>query len=187
MKYLITGLGNPGAEYADTRHNIGFMVIDFIAQQNNLSFTAGRFGHTCLWKHKSRQIVLLKPDTYMNLSGKSVQYWLQQEKVGLENLLVITDDLALPFGTVRLRGKGSDGGHNGLKSIQTVLGRNDYPRLRFGIGSDFPKGRQVDYVLSEWNSDEKSRLPERLMLCADLVASFCSIGLSYTMSNFNNK
>lgn len=123
----------------------------------------------------------------MNLSGKSIQYWLQIEKIPIENLLVITDDLSLPYGTIRLRGKGSDGGHNGLKSIQAVLGRTDYARLRFGIGNGFAKGHQVDYVLSEWNSDEKSKLPERLMLCSDLVASFCTIGIAHTMSHFNNK
>lgn len=123
----------------------------------------------------------------MNLSGKSVNYWLQQEKVAFENMLVVTDDLALPFGTIRLRGKGSDGGHNGLKSIQAVTGRSDYARLRFGIGSDFAKGRQVDYVLSNWSRDEESKMPERLSLCSDLVSSFCSIGLAFTMNNFNNK
>jgi PTH1 family peptidyl-tRNA hydrolase len=187
MKYLITGLGNPGSEYANTRHNIGFQVLDYIATQNQLVFKAERFGHITVWKHKSRQIVLLKPDTYMNLSGKAIHYWLQQEKVSKENLLVITDDLALPFGTIRLRGKGSDGGHNGLKSTQTTLGSIDYARLRFGIGSNFAKGHQADYVLSEWNEDEKSKLPERLSLCTDLVSAFCTIGIAHTMSQFNNK
>ena len=187
MKYLVTGLGNPGDEYAFTRHNIGFMVLDAIARRENLSFTSVKHGWTCTWKHKGRQIILLKPNTYMNLSGKAVQYWLQQEKIPIENLLVITDDLALPFGSIRLRGKGSDGGHNGLKSIQATLNRTGYARLRFGIGNEFNKGHQVNYVLSPWSADESDKLPERLQLCSDLVGSFASIGIAHTMSAFNNK
>lgn len=187
MKYLITGLGNPGDEYAFTRHNIGFMVLDSIARRENLNFEPVKHGWLCTWKHKGRQIILLKPNTYMNLSGKAVQYWLQQEKIPIENLLVITDDLALPFGTIRLRGKGSDGGHNGLKSIQTTLNRSDYARLRFGIGNEFNKGHQINYVLSNWDSGESEKLKERTEKCADLVGSFASIGLAHTMSAFNNK
>lgn len=187
MKYLITGLGNPGSEYAFTRHNIGFMVLDEIAKRENLSFESVKHGWTSTWKYKGRQIILLKPNTYMNLSGKAVQYWLQQEKISIENLLVITDDLALPFGTIRLRGKGSDGGHNGLKSIQATLNRSDYARLRFGIGSEFNKGQQVNYVLAPWSDDETSKLKERLETCSNLVGSFCTIGLAHTMTSYNNK
>jgi PTH1 family peptidyl-tRNA hydrolase len=187
MKYLITGLGNPGAEYDNTRHNIGFSALDKIAADENLQFETVRHGWSATLKHKGRTIILLKPNTYMNLSGKAIQYWLQAEKIPIENLLVITDDLALPFGTIRIRGKGSDGGHNGLKSIQETLGRNDYARLRFGIGSEFNKGHQINYVLSQWSNDENAALPERLQKCADSVKCFATIGIAFTMSNFNNK
>jgi PTH1 family peptidyl-tRNA hydrolase len=187
MKYLIAGLGNPGAEYENTRHNIGFRVLDKLAAQEQISFESARHGHLATLKHKGRIILLLKPNTYMNLSGKAIQYWLQAEKIPIENLLVITDDLALPFGTLRLRGKGSDGGHNGLKHIQQTLNRSDYARLRFGIGAEFNKGHQVDYVLSPWNADEAARLPERLETCSQLIKSFATAGLANTMNLFNNK
>jgi PTH1 family peptidyl-tRNA hydrolase len=187
MKYLITGLGNPGNEYENTRHNIGFSVLDYLANQENLIFESARHGLTTTFKFKGRSLILLKPNTYMNLSGKAIQYWLQAEKIPIENLLVITDDLALPFGTIRIRAKGSDGGHNGLKSIQEILNRTDYARLRFGIGSEFNKGSQVNYVLSQWSSDENSALPERLQKCTDAVKSFATVDMGFTMSNFNNK
>jgi PTH1 family peptidyl-tRNA hydrolase len=187
MKYLITGLGNPGNEYENTRHNIGFSVLDYLANQENLIFESARHGLTTTFKFKGRSLILLKPNTYMNLSGKAIQYWLQAEKIPIENLLVITDDLALPFGTIRIRAKGSDGGHNGLKSIQEILNRSDYARLRFGIGSEFNKGSQVNYVLSQWSSDENSALPERLQKCTDAVKSFATVDMGFTMSNFNNK
>lgn len=187
MKYLITGLGNPGSEYEFTRHNVGFLALDEIAKKEGLHFETCKHGWQCIWKYKGRQIILLKPNTYMNLSGKAVQYWLQQEKIPMENLLVITDDLALPFGTIRLRAKGSDGGHNGLKSIQETLNRTDYARLRFGIGSEFNKGQQVNYVLAPWASEETIALPERLEMCSRLVGSFASIGVAHTMTAFNNK
>ena len=187
MKYLITGLGNPGNEYENTRHNIGFSVLDHLANQENLIFESARHGLTTTFKFKGRSLILLKPNTYMNLSGKAIQYWLQAEKIPIENLLVITDDLALPFGTIRIRAKGSDGGHNGLKSIQEILNRTDYARLRFGIGSEFNKGSQVNYVLSQWSSDENSALPERLQKCTDAVKSFATVEMGFTMSNFNNK
>jgi peptidyl-tRNA hydrolase, PTH1 family len=187
MKYLITGLGNPGAEYESTRHNVGFLALDEIAKREGLQFESCKHGWKCNWKYKGRQIILLKPNTYMNLSGKAVQYWLQQEKIPMENSLVITDDLALPFGTIRLRAKGSDGGHNGLKSIQETLNRADYARLRFGIGSEFHKGQQVNYVLAPWSNEETSALPERLEMCARLVGSFATIGVAHTMTAFNNK
>ena len=187
MKYLITGLGNPGSEYENTRHNIGFSVLDYLAQKEGLAFEQVRHGSLAQYKYKGRTIFLLKPNTYMNLSGKAVQYWLQQEKIPFENLLVITDDLALPFGTIRLRGKGSDGGHNGLKNIQLITNRSDYARLRFGIGSEFNKGNQVNYVLDQWDADESQKLSERIEKCTDLIRSFSTIGLSHTMTAFNNK
>ena len=153
MKYLIVGLGNIGAEYAETRHNIGFKVADALAAEAGAVFATGRYGSVAEFRHKGRTFVLLKPSTYMNLSGKAVSYWLKAEKIPQENLLVVVDDIALPFGTIRIRAKGSDGGHNGLKSIAELLGNSDYARLRFGIGGDFPKGFQVDYVLGEWTPD----------------------------------
>jgi len=187
MKYLITGLGNPGTEYQNTRHNIGFKILDHLASQESLQFEAAKHGSIALFKFKARTLLLLKPNTFMNLSGKAVQYWLQQEKIPFENQLVLTDDLALPFGTLRLRGKGSDGGHNGLKSIHEVTSRTDYPRLRFGIGAEFGKGHQVNYVLSPWSSAEDKQLPERLDKCVELVKSFATIGISHAMAAFNNK
>ncbi len=156
MKYLIVGLGNIGAEYAETRHNIGFKVLDAFAEASNAVFGAGRYGAVCETKYKGRTFVLLKPSTYMNLSGKAVSYWMQAGKIEPENLLVVVDDIALPFGTLRLRARGSDGGHNGLKNIALMLGSENYARLRFGVGGDFPRGHQVDYVLGEWTDQERS-------------------------------
>lgn len=187
MKYLIAGLGNIGSEYENTRHNIGFRILDAFAKASNIVFGPDRYGDIAIAKHKGRSLVLLKPSTYMNLSGKAVSYWLQKEKIPLENLLVITDDLALPFGSLRLKKKGSDGGHNGLKSIQELLGTTDYPRLRFGIGDEFSKGHQVNYVLGEWNPEEAINLPERLSTCCDIIHSFVAIGADRTMSSFNGK
>lgn len=187
MKYLIVGLGNPGSEYENTRHNIGFSILDQLAADEQVAFDSVRYGWMGTLRHKGRTLLLLKPNTYMNLSGKAVQYWLQAEKVPMDNLLVLTDDLALPFGTLRLRGKGSDGGHNGLKHIQEVLQRNDYARLRFGIGAEFSKGHQVNYVLAPWNAEEQERLKERLGMCADLIKSFAAVGLAHTMNQYNNK
>ena len=187
MKYLIVGLGNIGSEYAETRHNIGFMVVDEIAQQQQIRFSSGRYAFEANFKYKGRQIHLIKPTTYMNLSGKAVNYWLQQLKIPTSNLLVVTDDIALPFGTLRMRGKGSDGGHNGLKDINAVLGHNNYPRLRFGVGNDFAKGRQADYVLSNWDSEQESLMSERIDQAEKMCLSFGAIGLAQTMSNFNGK
>jgi len=187
MKYLIVGLGNIGAEYADTRHNIGFRVLDALAEASDTVFTAGRYGSTATIKHKGRTLILLKPSTYMNLSGKAVRYWLDAEKIDIANLLVIVDDIALPFGTLRMRPKGSDGGHNGLKNINELLGRNDYARIRFGIGGNFARGQQVDYVLGTWTDDERQALPERLKLFGDAVLSFATIGGERTQNLFNNK
>lgn len=186
-KFLIAGLGNIGAEYANTRHNIGFKVLDYLAKKEGLTFQTVKLGDVSEFKIKGRQLFLLKPNTYMNLSGKAVQYWLQKENIPKENLLVITDDLNLSFGTIRIKSKGSDGGHNGLKNIQAVLNTVDYPRFRFGISDDFKKGRQVDYVLGEWNEEEKSKLPERLDLACEIISSFALAGISETMNKFNGK
>ena len=186
MKYLIVGLGNPGAEYEETRHNIGFKVVDAIAQSRGATFAPNRLGEVSTFRFKARNFVLLKPSTFMNLSGKAVRYWMDAENVPLENLLVVTDDLSLPFGTLRMRAKGSDGGHNGLKDIQAVLNSTQYPRLRFGIGDAFSRGSQVDYVLGNWNAEERKALPERLERCVECAWSFATAGLARTMNAFNN-
>jgi len=185
MKYLIVGLGNIGAEYDNTRHNIGFDVIDLLAKEKDLSFTEGGNGLTTTYKHKGRTFILLKPTTYMNLSGKAVNYWLQKEKIKRENLLVVVDDLNLSFGTVRIFGKGSDGGHNGLKDIGKVLGTNKYARVRFGIGNPAQKGQHVNHVLGEWSSEQQNDLPKLMKKAAGMVKSFGTIGLSFTMKQFN--
>ncbi len=187
MKYLIVGLGNIGAEYADTRHNIGFKVLDALAEASNLTFTAGRYGSTATLRYKGRTLILLKPSTYMNLSGKAVRYWLDAEKIDRENLLVVVDDIALPFGTLRMRPKGSAGGHNGLKNICEMLGTEEYARIRFGIGGNFARGQQVDYVLGHWTDEERKALPERLKLFGEAILSFATIGAAQTQNLFNNK
>ena len=184
---MIVGLGNIGAEYVETRHNIGFKVVDAVAKEAGAVFTAGRYGAVAEVKYKGRAFLLLKPSTYMNLSGKAVAYWLKTEKITLENLFVVVDDIALPFGTLRIRAKGSDGGHNGLKNIAELLQTQQYARLRFGIGGDFPRGFQVDYVLGTWTDDEQKALPERIELARQVVLSFGTAGLERTMNTFNNK
>ncbi|ESU23752.1 pth protein [Flavobacterium enshiense DK69] len=186
-KFLIVGLGNIGAEYVNTRHNIGFKVVDHLAKQESVSFETVKLGTLAECKIKGRTLLLLKPNTYMNLSGKALQYWMEKEKIAKENVLVITDDLNLPFGTIRIKPKGSDGGHNGLKSIQQTLNSADYPRFRFGISDEFKKGKQVDYVLGEWDDHEKAALPERLDMATEAVKSFVLAGLGNTMSDFNGK
>ncbi len=185
MKYLIVGLGNPGEKYANTRHNIGFQVLDAMGVASNSFFEECRHGWMAQTTHKGRQLLLLKPNTFMNLSGKAVAYWMQQEKIRLENLFIITDDLAIPFGKIRIRAKGSDGGHNGLKDIQRVLGTPKYPRLRFGVGADFNKGQQVDYVLGTWNSEEQETITELTKKAADAAFSFTFHGIANTMNQFN--
>ena len=182
MKYLITGLGNIGAEYQDTRHNIGFSAVDFLCRQLEGSWRNDSFGELAEVKFKGRILILLKPNTYMNLSGKAVRYWLQKEKIPVENSLVLCDDLNLVFGKQRLRAKGSDGGHNGLKSIQEVLGTDAYPRLRLGIGNNFAKGRQVDFVLGKWSPEEATALPALLEKVSDTIKAFVSIGLERAMN-----
>ena len=187
MKYLIVGLGNPGIEYENTRHNVGFRVLDKVAGELAATFELDRAAFVSYAKYKGRTLVLIKPITFMNLSGKAVNYWMQKEGVSIENVLVITDDLALPFGKLRMKGSGSDGGHNGLKDIQATLGTNAYSRLRFGVGSNFPKGRQSDYVLGKWEKEEELALPERLLTANSFVLSFCTAGLQLTMTAWNGK
>ncbi len=187
VKYLIAGLGNIGAEYAGTRHNIGFTVLDALAEASNTVFKPSRYGSVAEVKHKGRTLVLLKPSTYMNLSGKAVRYWLDKEKIEPSGMLVVLDDLALPMGALRLRANGSDGGHNGLRSIDACLGTNKYPRLRCGIGSDFPQGFQVDHVLGEWTADEKEKLTQQIDTAVEAIRSFGTQGIERTMNTFNKK
>jgi len=187
MKYLIVGLGNIGPDYEETRHNVGFKVVDELAQEFEASFKLDKLALRTEFKLKGRQIVVIKPTTYMNLSGKSLKYWSTIEKIPVENILVVVDDLALPFGTIRIKSKGSDGGHNGLKDIQLELQSTQYARLRFGIGNAFYSGQQIKYVLGKWDKDEAAELPLRLAKAADAIKSFCTIGLAHTMNNFNNK
>ncbi|MDT7828454.1 aminoacyl-tRNA hydrolase [Pricia sp. S334] len=184
-KFLIVGLGNIGEKYAETRHNVGFKILDALASKEELSFETARLGDVGSFKVKGRSLLCLKPSTFMNLSGKAVHYWMEQEKIPLENVLIITDDINLPFGTIRLKSKGSDGGHNGLKDIQNVLGTTKYNRFRFGVGADFGQGRQVDYVLGEWNKEERKALPERFEKANALIKSFVLAGPKITMNEFN--
>ncbi|WOD45101.1 aminoacyl-tRNA hydrolase [Hwangdonia lutea] len=186
-KFLIVGLGNIGEKYQNTRHNIGFKILDYFADKENLVFETKKLGDMATYKLKGRTFIFLKPNTYMNLSGKAVLYWLTKEKIPLENVLVITDDLNLPFGSIRLKTKGSDGGHNGLKDIQEKLNTTKYNRFRFGISDTFSKGRQVDYVLGEWTDDENKKLNERLDKSVELIKSFALAGVNNTMNTFNGK
>lgn len=186
-KILIVGLGNIGSEYKNTRHNIGFKIADYIASKHEAVFETVKHGAKAELNIKGRKIILLKPNTYMNLSGKAVHYWMQKENIAKENILIITDDLNLAFGTIRIKSKGTDGGHNGLKNIQLLLNTSDYPRFRFGISDEFKKGQQVDYVLGEWNESEKEKLPERFELAKQIVESFTLAGLNETMNQFNGK
>jgi PTH1 family peptidyl-tRNA hydrolase len=186
MKYLIAGLGNIGPDYEQTRHNIGFMVLDAFAKASNTVFEERRYGYVAEMRLRNKMLILLKPSTFMNLSGNAIRYWLQKEKIANEQLLVVVDDLALPFGTLRLKAKGSDAGHNGLRHIQALIGQ-DYPRLRFGIGNDFPRGAQVQYVLEEFSPEEKLLLPERIDMAVDMIRSFCLAGINTTMNQYNNK
>lgn len=187
MKYLIVGLGNKGEEYTETRHNIGFKVAEDIARELGAPFNTANFGWLAEGKYKGRKVLILKPDTYMNLSGNAVKFWMQKENIPLENLMIITDDLALPFGTLRMKMKGSDAGHNGLKSIQNELQTQNYPRLRFGISADFAEGRQVDYVLGKWTEEENKKLPERIGKFSKACLSFVFAGIQNTMTAFNGK
>ena len=187
MKYLVVGLGNIGAEYAETRHNIGFKVLDALAEASSTSFISSRYGDVATIRHRGHIVTLLKPSTYMNLSGKAVRYWMDQERIPRENILIISDDIALPFGTFRMRKNGSEGGHNGLKNITELLGDNQYARIRFGVGGDFPRGHQVDYVLGDFSDEENKLMPERLKLFGDAILSFASVGADRTMNSYNGK
>jgi len=187
VKYLIAGLGNIGDEYARTRHNIGFDILDALAGASNISFKDKRYGFVAEYRYRARSYWLLKPSTFVNLSGHAVRYWLRKLKLPVENLLVVVDDIALPFGTLRLRARGGDAGHNGLNHIQTILGTAGYARLRFGIGNEFHQGRQVDYVLGDWDEDEAARLPGRIEMAGEIIKSFGVIGLERTMNMYNNK
>ena len=187
MKHLIIGLGNPGEKYKNTRHNIGFRVLDNLASLSNISFSTDKLADIASLKFKGRSLMLIKPNTFMNLSGKAVNYWMQKEKIPIENLLVITDDIALPFSTIRMRTKGSDGGHNGLKDIIKTLSTTSFPRIKFGVGSGFSIGRQSDYVLGEWSDDEEIILQERIDFVVKMIQSFSTIGINRTMNDFNRR
>ncbi len=187
MKYLIVGLGNIGDEYRGTRHNIGFRVLDAFAEASNTAFTTERYGDIARTRLKNKQLILLKPSTYMNLSGNAVRYWAQKESIPTDHILVIVDDVALPFGAIRLKPSGSDAGHNGLKNIAQMLGTQDYPRLRFGIGHDYPRGGQIDYVLGHFTLDQRQQLPTRVEVACEAIKAFCLVGMDFAMCNFNNK
>ena len=187
MKYLIVGIGNKGEEYAETRHNIGFKVAEKIAEKLEVPFKSSNFGLLAEGKYKGRKVFVLKPDTYVNLSGNAVKFWMQKENIPLENILVITDDLALPFGSLRMKMKGGHGGHNGLRNIEAVLNTNLYTRLRFGIAAEFKEGQQVDYVLGQWNEAEKEKLSERIEKFSEAALSFVFAGIQNTMTGFNGK
>ncbi len=185
-KFLVVGLGNIGDEYAETRHNIGFKILDALAKKEEFTFETVKLGDVGTFKVKGRSVLCLKPSTYMNRSGKALKYWMDKENIPLENVLVITDDINLPFGTIRIKTKGSDGGHNGLKDIQLFLQGNQYNRFRFGVGADFGAGRQVEYVLGQWNEEEKEAMKERLTKSTEVVTSFVLSGITRTMNQFNN-
>ena len=187
MKFLIVGLGNIGAKYESTRHNIGFKALDFVADQSSVFFTEEKYGEISSFKYKGKKIFLLKPNTFMNLSGSAVRYWLTKLKIDVKNLLVVTDDLNLEVGNLRMKKNGSDGGHNGLKDIHQTLSSNQYPRLRIGVGNNFPKGKQIDYVLGEWTEEEHSILDQKMEIIKDMVLSFCFAGIDNTMNKYNNK
>ena len=187
MKYLIVGLGNIGSEYEGTRHNIGFRVLDALAKASNIVFEDKRYGFVTTLSVKGQQLILLKPSTYMNLSGNAVRYWMNKENIPLERVLIVVDDLALPFGTLRMKSSGSDAGHNGLKNIASVLGTQTYARLRFGIGNDFPRGGQIDFVLGRFEEEDLSKMEEKMTTANEMIKSFCLAGIQITMNQFNKK
>lgn len=187
MKYLIVGLGNIGAEYQGTRHNTGFRIADALAEDLKATFSTERYGDVANARIKNKQVVILKPSTYMNLSGNAVRYWMNKENIPVENILVLVDDIALPLGAIRIKGSGSDAGHNGLKNIAQMLGTEAYPRLRFGIGNDFPRGCQIDYVLGQFTLDERQRLPVRVATAVEAIRTYVLAGLQTAMCDFNNK
>ncbi|MEM9544535.1 MAG: aminoacyl-tRNA hydrolase [Bacteroidota bacterium] len=185
MKYLIAGLGNIGSEYEGTRHNIGFDILDHLAIENDGKWKTDTLGDICEIKHKGRTLCLLKPSTYMNRSGKAINYWMTKKKIKRDKILVVVDDIHLDLGKLRMRGKGSDGGHNGLKDIQQVLGGTNYPRLKFGVGNNFHSGQQVNYVLGKWESDEEATVQKQIKKAAEAIKSFAAIGIKFTMERFN--
>lgn len=187
MKYLIVGLGNIGDEYRGTRHNIGFRVLDAFAEASNTVFSTERYGDVASMRLKNQQLVLLKPSTYMNLSGNAVRYWKERENIDTDHILIVVDDLALPLGAIRIKPSGSDAGHNGLKNIAQMLGTNAFPRLRFGIGNDFARGGQIDFVLGQFTLDERQQLPARVDVACEAIKAFCLSGIQFAMCNFNNK
>lgn len=187
MKYLIVGLGNIGDEYRSTRHNIGFMVLDAFAKASNTYFSTERYGDIARTRLKNKQLILLKPSTFMNLSGNAVRYWKEKENIEIQNILIVVDDIALPFGAIRIKPRGSDAGHNGLKNIAQMLGTDAYPRLRFGIGNDYPRGCQIEYVLGNFTHEQQTLLPERIELATEAIKTFCLAGIDTTMCDFNNK
>ncbi len=187
MKYLIVGLGNIGDEYRGTRHNIGFRILDAFAEASNISFTTERYGDVAHMRLKNKQLTLLKPSTYMNLSGNAVRYWKEKEGIDVDHILILVDDIALPFGAIRIKSGGSDAGHNGLKNIAQMLGTQAYPRLRFGVGNDFPRGCQIDYVLGQFTLDQRQQLPARVDVACEAIKAFCLSGIGFAMCNFNNK
>jgi len=187
VKYLIAGLGNPGEEYSGTRHNIGFVILDALASASNVPFKSARLADTCTLKHMGRSFVLIKPSTFVNLSGRAVHYWLKKEKIPLEQMMVVLDDIALPFGTLRVRAKGGSGGHNGLEHISQILGTQNYARLRFGIGSEYFPGQQINHVLGKWIPEEEAALENRVKTAKDIILSFGKKGLARTMNEYNNK
>lgn len=187
MKYLIVGLGNIGDEYRGTRHNIGFRILDAFAEASNISFTTERYGDVAHMRLKNKQLTLLKPSTYMNLSGNAVRYWKEKEGIDVDHILILVDDIALPFGAIRIKSGGSDAGHNGLKNIAQMLGTQAYPRLRFGVGNDFPRGCQIDYVLGQFTLDQRQQLPARIDVACEAIKTFCLSGIGFAMCNFNNK
>ncbi len=187
MKFLIVGLGNIGSEYANTRHNIGFDIADALVIKHNKSFTLNRYAEYCALPIKGKQVHVIKPTTFMNLSGKAVRYWMQELKIEIYQVFILVDDLAIDFGKIRIRANGSDAGHNGLKNINYLLQTQNYPRLRFGIGNNFVKGKQVDYVLGKWNEEEQTKLPELIKHCVDAIEAFTQIGLERTMNLYNIK
>lgn len=187
MKYLVVGLGNIGEEYRLTRHNIGFMILDAMAMASNISFTTQRYGDVATMRLKNKQLVLLKPSTYMNLSGEAVRYWAQKEKIPTDHILIVVDDLALPLGAIRMKGSGSDAGHNGLKNIAAMLGTQAYPRLRFGIGNDFARGQQIDYVLGKFTPTQLEEIKPRIEIAVDAIKTYALAGIQTAMCDFNNK
>ena len=187
MKFLIVGLGNPGLKYNNTRHNIGFKALDYVSQHADALFISEKYGELCSFKYRGKSVLLLKPNTFMNLSGNALNYWMKKEKISSNNILVVTDDINLSLGSLRMKKKGSDGGHNGLKNIQDIISSSVYPRLRIGVGNEFSKGKQIDHVLGDWSADEMITMNQKMTMINQMILSFCFAGIDNTMNIFNNK